>query len=149
MSGDKREEYSALSEKDEEEEVDNIEEKDNEILKSRISNHPIFDLLVEQHLNCLKVAGDISKLEKAKKIDRKKKAMKKHNLGMFNHSELDHFMEAYCMTLGKLKEAMEEPQTESLAFINNMHSQLKDLTDGLALSSPSSSTSKHSLKDII
>ncbi|KAK4283374.1 hypothetical protein QN277_000329 [Acacia crassicarpa] len=147
MSGDKREEYSALSEKDEEE-VDNIEEKDNEILKSRVSNHPLFDLLVEQHLNCLKVAGDISNLEKVKKkIDRKKNAMKKQNLGMFNHSELDHFMEAYCMALGKLKEAMEEPQTESLAFINNMHSQLTDLTDGLTLSSPSSSTSKHNLKD--
>jgi hypothetical protein len=28
----------------------------------------------------------------------------------------------------KLKEAMEEPQQKSMAFINNMHSQLKELT---------------------
>lgn len=32
------------------------------------------------------------------------------------------------MALGKLKEAMEEPQQKSMAFINNMHSQLRELT---------------------
>jgi Zn-dependent protease with chaperone function len=36
--------------------------------------------------------------------------------------------EAYCLALRKLKEAMEEPQQKSMAFINNMHSQLKELT---------------------
>ncbi|XP_054785844.1 protein KNATM-like [Prosopis cineraria] len=130
MSGKKREEYSA-TEKEEDEE----EERDHEILKTRISNHPLYDLLVQQHLNCLKVS-DISNLEKVKK----KKAMKKQNLGLCSHSELDHFMEAYCMALGKLKEAMEEPQIESLDFINNMHSQLRDLT---ALTLSSSSPSSH------
>ncbi|KAI9174231.1 hypothetical protein LWI28_014302 [Acer negundo] len=44
-------------------------------------------------------------------------------------SELDHFMEAYCKALSKLKEAMEEPQQETVAFINDMHSQLRDLTN--------------------
>ncbi|XP_028756657.1 homeobox protein knotted-1-like 1 [Neltuma alba] len=137
MSGEKREEYST-SEKEEKEEED-IEEKDHEMLKSRISNHPLYDLLVQQHLNCLKV-GEVSNFEKVKKKkERNKKASMKQNLGMLSHSELDHFMEAYCVALGKLKEAMEEPQTESLAFINNMHSQLRDLA-GLTLS-PSSSSS--------
>ncbi|KAG6675990.1 hypothetical protein I3842_15G131900 [Carya illinoinensis] len=42
-------------------------------------------------------------------------------------SELDHFMEAYCLALRKLKEAMEEPQQTSMAFINDMHSQLQEL----------------------
>lgn len=37
--------------------------------------------------------------------------------------------EAYCNTLKKLKEAMEEPQKESMEFVNYMHSQLKELTD--------------------
>jgi hypothetical protein len=36
--------------------------------------------------------------------------------------------ESYCLALRKLKEAMEEPQQKSMAFINNMHSQLKELT---------------------
>lgn len=35
--------------------------------------------------------------------------------------------EAYCVTLNQLKEAMEEPQQESMAFINLMYSQLDDL----------------------
>ena len=36
--------------------------------------------------------------------------------------------EAYCVALGKLKEAMEEPQQKSMAFLNKMHSQLRELT---------------------
>lgn len=36
--------------------------------------------------------------------------------------------EAYCLALNKLKEAMEEPQQNSMAFINSMHSQLRELT---------------------
>ncbi|OIW20153.1 hypothetical protein TanjilG_02133 [Lupinus angustifolius] len=103
------------------------EEENNEILKKRISNHPLYGLMVETHLECLKV-GDISNLDTALKIDHQMQTMNKQNLGMFSHSELDLFMEAYCMALGQLKVAMEEPQQKSMAFINNMHSQLRDLT---------------------
>ncbi|KAE8732022.1 Pyrimidine 1 isoform 1 [Hibiscus syriacus] len=35
--------------------------------------------------------------------------------------------EGYCSALTKLKEVMEEPQLETIAFINAMHSQLRDL----------------------
>lgn len=38
-----------------------------------------------------------------------------------------NMQEAYCVTLKKLKEEMEEPQQESLAFINHMYSQLDEL----------------------
>ncbi|CAI8595048.1 unnamed protein product [Vicia faba] len=100
-------------------------EENSEILKRRISNHPLYEFLVEAHLDCLKV-GDISNLEIEKKD--KKKTMKKQNLDMLSQSELDLFMEAYCLALNKLKEAMEEPQQNSMAFINNMHSQLRELT---------------------
>ncbi|XP_058727338.1 protein KNATM-like [Vicia villosa] len=99
--------------------------ENSEILKRRISNHPLYEFLVEAHLDCLKV-GDISNLEIEKKD--KKKAMKKQNLDMLSQSELDLFMEAYCLALNKLKEAMEEPQQNSMAFINSMHSQLRELT---------------------
>ncbi|KAL0429645.1 UNVERIFIED_CONTAM: hypothetical protein Sradi_0590500 [Sesamum radiatum] len=44
-----------------------------------------------------------------------------------DQSELDQFMEAYCMALKKVKEVMEEPQQESMAFINYMYSQLEEL----------------------
>ncbi|XP_027359458.1 protein KNATM [Abrus precatorius] len=102
------------------------EEENNEILKRRISSHPLYGLLVEAHLDCLKV-GDISNLDNELKMDQMQ-ATKKQNLGMFSQSELDLFMEAYCLALGKLKEAMEEPQQKSMTFINNMHSQLRELT---------------------
>ncbi|KAF7822180.1 homeobox protein knotted-1-like 1 [Senna tora] len=46
------------------------------------------------------------------------------------------------MALGKLKEAMEEPQQKSMAFINNMHSQLKELNRTSFHDQPTSSHSK-------
>ncbi|XP_039044625.1 protein KNATM-like [Hibiscus syriacus] len=62
---------------------------DIELLKTRISSHPLYGRLVQNHLNCLK--------------------------------------EGYSWALTKLKEAMEEPQPETIAFINGMHSQLRDV----------------------
>lgn len=35
--------------------------------------------------------------------------------------------EAYCRTLKKVKEVIQEPQQESMEFINHMYSQLQDL----------------------
>ncbi|KAK7291367.1 hypothetical protein RIF29_06445 [Crotalaria pallida] len=127
---------AAAAQEEEEEELElfeqdqqqdgNQEEEDSEILKRRISSHPLYGLLVETHLECLKV-GDISNLDSELKMNQMH-AMQKQNLGMFSQTELDLFMEAYCLALGQLKEAMEEPQQKSMAFINNMHSQLRDLT---------------------
>ncbi|TKY44831.1 Homeobox protein knotted- 2 [Spatholobus suberectus] len=130
----------------EELEEDEEEEENNEILKRRISNHPLYGLLVEAHLDCLMV-GDISNLERELKIDQIQ-AMEKQNLGMFSQSELDLFMEAYCLALGKLKEAMVEPQQKSMAFINNMHSQLRELTTATlpAPSEPAATTSSSECK---
>lgn len=36
--------------------------------------------------------------------------------------------EAYCWALRELKEAIKEPQQETLEFIDKMHSQLTELT---------------------
>ncbi|XP_014494790.1 homeobox protein knotted-1-like 1 [Vigna radiata var. radiata] len=135
-----------LQQQDDDEEEEE-EEKNNEILKRRISSHPLYGLLVEAHLDCLKV-GDISNLERELKIDQMQ-ATEKKNLGMFSQSELDLFMEAYCLALGKLKEAMVEPQQKSMAFINNMHSQLREITNPTLPApssepSPPSASSSHS-----
>ncbi|KAL2626149.1 hypothetical protein AAZV13_07G094400 [Glycine max] len=75
---------------DDDNEEEEEEEENNEILKRRISNHPLYGLLVEAHLDCLKV-GDISNLERELKIDQMQ-ATEKQNLGMFSQSELDLFM---------------------------------------------------------
>ncbi|KAL3574949.1 hypothetical protein D5086_023050 [Populus alba] len=78
-----------------------VDTAEAEALKKRISSHPLYGLLVQTHIDCLK--------------------------------------EAYCFALSKLKEAMEEPQQETVAFINSMHLQLKELTR-----THSKSTAEHS-----
>ncbi|MED6207819.1 Homeobox protein knotted-1-like [Stylosanthes scabra] len=138
-----QEQDEACYQDQEEEEEEEEDEENNEILKRRISNHPLYGLLVEAHLECLKV-GDISNLERQLKMD-PIQAMKQQNLNMFSQSELDLFMEAYCLALGKLKEAMEEPKQKSMAFINNMHSQLKELsTKATAMPPPSEASAASS-----
>ncbi|KAH7516256.1 hypothetical protein FEM48_Zijuj10G0115900 [Ziziphus jujuba var. spinosa] len=44
-----------------------------------------------------------------------------------NSSDLDKFMEAYCIALNKLKEAMEKPVKETTSFIKDMYAELKRL----------------------
>ncbi|KAG2667740.1 hypothetical protein I3760_15G129400 [Carya illinoinensis] len=104
---------------------------EDEILKKRISSHPSYGQLVEAHLGCLKV-GAMVKFDRNRIRDQiKQQGNNPSSLGMASssatRSELDHFMEAYCLALRKLKEAMEEPQQTSMAFINDMHSQLQEL----------------------
>ncbi|KAE8712486.1 NAD-dependent dihydropyrimidine dehydrogenase subunit PreA-like [Hibiscus syriacus] len=119
---------------------------DVELLKTRISSHPLYGRLVENHLNCLKlftvppttfgqvggigIGGRNSKgnQRQAEHYD-SSNSMKKNTCSsmQLNQSDLDLFMEGYCSALSKLKEAMEEPQLESIAFINGMHSQLRNL----------------------
>ena len=57
--------------------------------------------------------------------------------------------EAYCFALSKLKEAMEEPQQETVAFINNMHLQLKELTRTHSKSTAEHSTSTTSSGELL
>ncbi|XP_029130137.1 homeobox protein knotted-1-like 7 [Cajanus cajan] len=104
-------------------------QKENEdILKKIIASHPLYEVLIESHINCLKVGlnggGEVDATTAAwkKLVDSKSKATSSPNT-----SELDHFMEAYCMALRKLKEAIEEPTKETNAFIRATYLQLKEL----------------------
>ncbi|KAL2459624.1 Homeobox protein knotted-1-like 12 [Forsythia ovata] len=100
------------------------------ILKKKISCHSLYGLLLDSHLDCLKMC---SGNEGIRCIDTNVAAATQllHSLSTAESDqlELDQFMEAYCNTLKKLKEALEEPQKESMEFINYMHSQLKELMD--------------------
>ncbi|XP_022137557.1 protein KNATM [Momordica charantia] len=101
---------------------------EGEILRRRISSHPLYGLLVETHLNCLKVGGigDMDRGYLATDVI-KQQDNNIRCLNTLNQSELDRFMETYCFALSKLKEAMEESQIKSMAFINSMHSQLREI----------------------
>ncbi|XWS60827.1 hypothetical protein CRYUN_Cryun07bG0070800 [Craigia yunnanensis] len=112
--------------KEEEEEEDDDDDED-EVLKTRISSHPLYGRLVENHLNCLKVGSIADSGRNSQSNQRKADDYNNPCSNMLNQSELDLFMEAYCSALSKLKEAMEEPQQETIAFFNAMHSQLREL----------------------
>ncbi|KAL4346518.1 hypothetical protein GQ457_17G027200 [Hibiscus cannabinus] len=131
------------SEDHHQEEEEAVESDDVELLKTRISSHPLYGKLVENHLNCLKVSGigNGSRNSKGNQREAEKynssNNIKKNSCSssmQLSQSELDLFMEGYCSALSKLKEAMEEPQLESFAFINGMHSQLRDLARANPLS---------------
>ncbi|PON68118.1 Knotted-like MEINOX transcription factor [Trema orientale] len=112
-------------------ENDVFEEDDEEALMKRmISEHPLFELLIETHINCLKVgSGEID--DAVTQTNSLHEANNRYS-GTTNINpispELDNFMEAYCMALNKLKEAVEEPLKDATSFITNMYAQLKDLS---------------------
>ncbi|XP_059650742.1 homeobox protein knotted-1-like 2 [Cornus florida] len=131
-------------------------EEDTETLKKRILGHPLYGLLTETHLNCLKIdsyldipvtgtklsfsvcvcvcvlnkidfqvcLGDIEEVD----ITALNQADTELNATIPRSSELDNFMEVYCMALGKLKDAMEKPLQETTTFINSMYTQLNELS---------------------
>ncbi|KAI5568711.1 hypothetical protein POPTR_012G043400v4 [Populus trichocarpa] len=114
-----------------------VDTAEAEALKKRISSHPLYGLLVQTHIDCLKVGtvGDVDRIPRV----RPNLSCQFPNPSSLSQPELDSFMEAYCFALSKLKEAMEEPQQETVAFINSMHLQLKELTR-----THSKSTAEHS-----
>ncbi|CAB4265252.1 unnamed protein product [Prunus armeniaca] len=101
------------------------EELEQEVLKRRISGHPLYGLLMENHINCLKVGlgENIGEIGVTGTEKDKLKAT-----AIPTSSDLDQFMEAYCDALNKLKEAMEDPIKETTSFITDMYAQLEDLS---------------------
>ncbi|XP_020409933.1 homeobox protein knotted-1-like 2 isoform X2 [Prunus persica] len=101
------------------------EELEQEVLKRRISGHPLYELLMENHINCLKVGlgENIGEIGVTSTENDKLKAA-----AIPTSSDLDQFMEAYCDALNKLKEAMEDPIKETTSFITDVYAQLEDLS---------------------
>ncbi|XP_057767619.1 homeobox protein knotted-1-like 1 [Salvia miltiorrhiza] len=105
------------------------DDEDLSLLKREIACHSLYSLLVESHLNCLKLClGEMETIENIA-MNHPMTAIPNQHAKLFtaDRSELGKFMEAYCETLKKLKEEMEEPQQESMEFINLMYSQLDEL----------------------
>ncbi|XP_047160021.1 homeobox protein knotted-1-like 7 [Vigna umbellata] len=122
--------------------------ENEELLKKIIATHPLYEVLIQSHINCLKkktqaiaksfhfsitVVTYMVGLSEAEVFDDdelKKLMNSKSKLAPgANTSELDHFMEAYCMALSKLKEAIEEPTKETNAFIRATYHELKQLEE--------------------
>ncbi|XP_031286250.1 protein KNATM-like [Pistacia vera] len=108
--------------------VSEEEEEEEVILKKSISSHVLFGLLIQTHLNCLKVGlGELGEFGTTNTANDQPTFTPKPTIPP--SSELDRFMEAYCNMLGKLKEAIEEPLQETTSFIDAMYIQLRDLRE--------------------
>ncbi|KAL0290377.1 UNVERIFIED_CONTAM: hypothetical protein Scaly_2673000 [Sesamum calycinum] len=115
---------------DDDDECGNFEEEEClNLLKREIASHSLYALLLQSHLDCLKLClGNVVENVDCNVVDQTTFKPNHPNLFTSDHqSELDQFMEAYCKTLKKVKEVMEEAQQESMAFINYMYSQLEEL----------------------
>ncbi|KAM3705501.1 hypothetical protein ACJW30_03G087900 [Castanea mollissima] len=106
------------------------QEEDGELFKRMITGHPLYGLLIETHLKCLKVAlGDqIGDVGETNAVDDQQAYSKLKGATTPTSSDLDRFMEAYCMELSRLKEGMEQPIKEAASFINAMNMELKELS---------------------
>ncbi|KAL6295276.1 hypothetical protein ACE6H2_003418 [Prunus campanulata] len=105
------------------------EELEPEVLKRTISGHPLYGLLMENHINCLKVGLGENIGEVGVTSTEKDNANTKLKAAAIpTSSDLDQFMEAYCDALNKLKEAIEDPIKETTSFITDMYAQLEDLS---------------------
>ncbi|KAM5566923.1 homeobox protein knotted-1-like 1 [Rosa sericea] len=115
---------------------DQDEDKEEEALKKMISGHPLYGLLLENHLNCLKVClGDeigaiTGSASATTSVTEDTANNKKLKAALTNpsSSDLDQFTEAYCKALKKLKEAMDNPLKEASSFINSTYTQLEEIT---------------------
>ncbi|XP_019189435.1 PREDICTED: homeobox protein knotted-1-like 2 isoform X2 [Ipomoea nil] len=105
------------------------DDEDEDSLKKKIASHALYGLLVDTHIDCLKIEEKSSKYEPNKAANCQIISSRKSD-----QLELDNFMEAYCMALSKLKEVMKEPHQETMTFINHMHSQLEELMEAPSMS---------------
>ncbi|KAK1278498.1 hypothetical protein QJS04_geneDACA018789 [Acorus gramineus] len=109
-------------------------EEEQQILKRRILCHPLFELLKEAHLDCLKASlneGDVA----AEELQMESRP----STVMGSHPDLDLFMEVYSSALLELKHTIRGPMEEAMSFIERMHVQLAEMAP-----SPSTSTTTHS-----
>ncbi|CAH8382385.1 unnamed protein product [Eruca vesicaria subsp. sativa] len=113
--------------------IDQITKQEEEVLKKRISNHPLYGLLLQSHLKCLKVCSDDFDLPEIMNpqddLDLTKLSLHSDSsLEATTSPELDQFMEAYCSTLMELKEAMDKPLIETQRFVDAVYTQLNDIS---------------------
>ncbi|KAL6192605.1 hypothetical protein ACLB2K_033691 [Fragaria x ananassa] len=114
-------------------------DKEEEALKKMILGHPLYGLLLESHINCLKVCsgerGDeigttTTSTDTTTNVTEDNANIKALEAALTSpsSSDLDQFMEAYCNSLNNLKEAMENPLKEASSFIDSVQAQLEELT---------------------
>lgn len=100
-----------------------------DLIKSQISNHPLYPNLVSAYINCRKVGAPpevASFLDGISQENRRTSAP----VDVGADPELDDFMESFCEVLRRYKEELSRPFDEARNFLNNIETQLSDLCEG-------------------
>ncbi|XP_057792191.1 homeobox protein knotted-1-like 1 [Salvia miltiorrhiza] len=119
---------------------DSDESEEQDLIKARIANHPLYPALLSSYIDCTKVGAPP---EMASLLDQ----ISKQDHPIFiatqigTDPELDYFMRSYCDALRKYKEELSKPIDEARSFLSSIGSQLTHLCKQTL---PSSTTSHHS-----
>ncbi|MQM19615.1 hypothetical protein Taro_052622, partial [Colocasia esculenta] len=95
---------------------------EEEVLKRKIKCHPMFGILKETHLNCLKICSGNEEASGAEPDQLQRSKAKQED-----HSDLDAFMEAYHSALVGLAREIQKPMQEATAFMELMYCLLDDV----------------------
>ncbi|XP_030960234.1 homeobox protein knotted-1-like 1 isoform X1 [Quercus robur] len=100
-----------------------------DLIKTQISNHPLYPNLVSAYIECQKVGAPPEMASLLEEICREN-----HLLSTCSEigadPELDEFMESYCEALHRYKEELSKPFDEATTFLSSIELQLSNLCKG-------------------
>lgn len=111
-------------------EADESSSSNGDILRAKISSHPLYPRLLEAYINFQKVGAPpemASLFDEIVQENARKATVSSSYSCLGEDPELDEFMETYCRVLAKWKLDLEKPYQEATTFLSNMESQLTNL----------------------
>ncbi|KAG6421853.1 hypothetical protein SASPL_118412 [Salvia splendens] len=99
---------------------------DQDLIKARIANHPLYPTLLSSYIDCTKVGAppEMASLLEQIRGDSNPIFLATH---FGTDPELDSFMRSYCESLRKYKEELSKPFDEARSFLSSIGSQLTHL----------------------
>ncbi|XP_075504753.1 homeobox protein knotted-1-like 6 [Primulina tabacum] len=109
---------------------DENEQADSRVLKARIASHPSYPKLLDAYIDCQKVGAPPEIARLLDEIRREKDLYRQDTVAtcIGIDPELDEFMETYCDILMKYKSDLSKPFEEATSFLNNIETQLCNLS---------------------
>ncbi|KAA8542283.1 hypothetical protein F0562_023581 [Nyssa sinensis] len=115
------------------------EEEISSVIRTKISSHPLYPKLLEAYVDCQKVGAppDIANLLDEIRRENGISSRTAVSTCLGADPELDEFMETYCDILLKYKADLAKPFDEATTFLNNIETQLSNLSIGASRSQAS------------
>ncbi|KZV17814.1 homeobox protein knotted-1-like 6 [Dorcoceras hygrometricum] len=109
---------------------DENEQADSRALKAKIASHPSYPKLLDAYIDCQKVGAPPEIACFLDEIRREKDLYRQDTVATCTgiDPELDEFMQTYCDILMKYKSDLSKPFEEATSFLNNVETQLCNLS---------------------